>query len=145
MTDIQRQTGEAGIAHRVRSIFRSHEVLRFLVVGAFNTGLCYVVYATLIWAGLAVWSANLGALMFGIGLSFMTQGRIVFGNNDPKRFGRFLASWLVIYAVQTGAIELLVRQGIGPSLAGLIVLPATAVASYIVQKWLVFHKSESAT
>lgn len=131
------------LVRAAQSAFRAYRPLRFLIVGGFNTGLCYLVYAGLVWAGLIFWAANFGALLFGIGLSFMTQGRIVFGNSDPKRFWRFMASWLVIYALQTCAIELLMRQGFNASMAGLIVLPATAVASYLVQKWLVFHQPGS--
>jgi putative flippase GtrA len=139
------QSPETRALAAVRSAFRAYRPLRFLIVGGFNTALCYLVYAGLVWAGMAVWTANFGALLFGIGVSFLTQGRIVFGNKDPRRFVRFLASWLVIYAVQTAALEMLVRHGVGPFAAGLIVLPATAVASYFVQKRIVFHHSESAT
>ena len=125
--------------------FRNHQALRFLVVGSFNTALCFLVYLGFVWAGLAIWAANFGALMFGIGLSFLTQGRVVFGNRDLRRFVRFVGSWFIISGTQTAVIELLVHRGIGPSLAGLIVLPGAAIVSFFVQKWFVFHKRRSAT
>jgi putative flippase GtrA len=124
--------------------FRSSRPMRFVIVGGCNTVACYVVYAALIWTGLVFWAANLGALLFGIAVSFITQGRIVFGNRDPRRFGRFLGSWLVIYIVQTGAIGLLIRSGMSATLAGLIVLPVAAISSYVIQKVVVFHSSELA-
>ena len=113
--------------------------LRFVVVGGFNTTLCYAVYALLVSAGLLFWVANFAALLFGIGLGFFTQGRIVFGNRDPRRIVRFAASWLCIYLVQTGLIALLVRARIDPRIAGLIVLPGTVIASYLIQKLVVFR------
>jgi putative flippase GtrA len=131
-----------GLLHRG---FRAHRPVRFLVVGSFNTALCFLVYAGLAWLGLPVWAASFGGLVFGIGLGFLTQGRIVFGNRDPKRFGRFVLGWVIIYGLQVGAIEALVHRGVGPSMAGLIVLPGIVVASYLVQKWLVFRKSGSTT
>jgi len=113
--------------------------LRFLVVGGFNTILCYAVYALLVSAGLLFWVANLIALLFGIGISFFTQGRIVFGNKDPRRIYRFAALWLCIYLIQTGLIALLVRASIDPRVAGLIVLPGTVIVSYLIQKLIVFR------
>lgn len=130
---------------RLRRVFHNHQALRFLIVGSFNTALCFLVYLGLIWAGLPIWAANFGALLFGIGLSFLTQGRVVFGNRDPRRFVRFAGSWFIISGTQTAVIELLVHRGVGPSLAGLIVLPGAAIVSFLVQKWFVFHKRESAT
>lgn len=119
--------------------FQASRPLRFLIVGGFNTMLCYIVYAGLLYIGLPFWAANLGAVIFGICVSFITQGRLVFGNSDNRRIGRFVASWLVIYAAQTTIIGLLMRIGITPTIAGLIVLPAAAVGSYLIQKRIVFR------
>lgn len=132
------------LGRSARSAFQASRPLRFLIVGGFNTMLCYIVYAGLLWIGLLFWAANLGAVVFGIGVSFITQGRIVFGNSDGRRIGRFVASWLVIYAAQTAIIGLLMRTGITPTIAGLIVLPGAAVCSYLIQKRLVFRAARLA-
>jgi len=113
--------------------------LRFLIVGGFNTMLCYAVYALLVRAGLRFWAANLIALLFGISVSFFTQGRIVFGNKNPRLIFRFAAIWLCIYLVQTGLIALLVRASIDPQIAGLIVLPGTVIVSFLIQRRVVFR------
>ena len=113
--------------------------LRFLVVGGFNTMLCYAVYALLVSAGLRFWVANLIALLFGISVSFFTQGRIVFGNRNPRLIFRFAAIWLCIYLIQTGLIALLVGASIDPRAAGLIVLPGTVIVSFLIQKLIVFR------
>jgi putative flippase GtrA len=112
--------------------------LRFVVVGGFNTILCYAIYALLVSAGLRFWVANLIALLFGIGVSFFTQGRIVFGNRNPRLIFRFATIWLCIYLIQTGLIALLMRASVDPRLAGLIVLPATVIVSFLTQKLIVF-------
>jgi len=127
------------MSERLVALFRTSRPLRFLIVGGFNTAFSYLVYAGLIALTLPFWLANLGALLCGIVVSFILQGRIVFGNSDPRRFGRFVMSWLVIYVIQTGLIGLLVRSGFGPLVAGLIVLPGAAIASYLVQRAVVFR------
>ena len=122
---------------------RNSRPLRFVLVGGFNTGLCYLVYATLIWANLPFWLAHLGAVSSGFVLRFTTQGRIVFGSSDPRRFARFVASWAVVYAARTATIGVLMQFGMSPLVAGLIVLPAAAAASYFIQKSLVFRRPAS--
>ena len=112
--------------------------LRFLIVGGFNTILCYTIYALLVSAELRFWVANLIALLFGISVSFFTQGRIVFGNRNPRLIFRFAAIWLCIYLVQTGLIALLVQASIDPRIAGLIVLPGTVIISFFTQKLIIF-------
>lgn len=120
-------------------LFGRSAPLRFLIVGGFNTFLCYLVYALLLLAGLAYPLANFGAMLFGIALGFVLQGRIVFGDSDWRNIFRFVASWVVIYLFQISIITLFVRAGVGPFVAGLLVLPISAVTSYFVQKRLVFR------
>lgn len=119
---------------------RRHQLVRFIVVGAFNTALCYGVYALLLVAGLPFWAANLGAVAFGVCWSYFALGRLVFGNKDSSRLGHFILGWAAVYGVQTGLIALIMRTGIGPTLAGLIVLPGATAASFLIQKLLVFRR-----
>ena len=137
--------GNSRLVQWLNRAFLAYQPFRFLIVGGFNTGLCFLVYVLLVQAGLVVWVANTGALLFGIGLSFLTQGRVTFRNSDPRRFWRFALSWVIISSIQTTIIEVLVHKGMGPTLAGLIVLPGAALTAYFVQKWFVFHKPGSTT
>ena len=120
-------------------LFGRSAPLRFLLVGGFNTFLCYLAYALLLMAGLPYPIANFGAMLFGIALGFVMQGRIVFGDSDWRNIFRFVASWMAIYLFQIAIITVLVRHGLGPFVAGLFVLPISAVTSYFVQKHLVFR------
>ena len=123
---------------RAKAILHRSRPLRFVVVGGLNTLVCYGVYAGLLRLLLPFWLANLGALVFGIGLSFHTQGRFVFGNSDGRRIFRFVACWLAVYGIQTGLIGLLIRAGFTAWFAGLLVLPGAAVISYFIQRFIVF-------
>src|SRR6202049_4330818 len=116
---------------------------RFVLVGLLNTGLSYAVYAACVAAGVPYWLANFIALICGIVCGFFMQGALVFGNRDSRRVGRFLLIWLIIYICQTFAIGLLVSRGLSASAAGLLVLPGTAMASYVVQKYFVFRGSRA--
>ena len=120
-------------------ILLSMPFLRFLLVGGMNTALCYLVYAAMLFLKLPFWLANFIALIFGIFWSYYTAGKLVFRHEGSSRLAQFIGSWLVIYVLQTGLIWLLTRAGIGAAVAGLIVLPGTAVASYIVQRFIVFR------
>lgn len=130
---------EASGGGRIAAILRASRPLRFLIVGGLNTLACYLVFAALVWEGVDFKLANFASLIFGICLNFTLQGRFVFDDRDPRRFFRFALFWFAIYCAQTGVIWLLVRVGLSPQLAGLIVLPGTAVVSYFVQKSLVFR------
>jgi putative flippase GtrA len=114
---------------------------RFLVVGFFNTALSYLIYVVFVSVGTPFWAANFFSLICGIGIAFFTQGSLVFGNRDWRRFGRFLLTWLMIYVSQTLLIGWLISRDLSASIAGLLVLPGTAAASYVVQKYFVFRAS----
>lgn len=114
------------------------QVARFLVVGVFNTGFSYAVYAVLLWVGLNFVLANLGAVLLGILFSFRTQGRFVFMNTDKRLIFRFAGCWGAIFLVNIGLIALLMRSGLNSYWAGAIALVPITVISYFAQKVLVF-------
>lgn len=115
--------------------------LRFLFFGGLNTAAGYVLYFALVSAGLVFWAANFCCLVFGVCLNFYLQGRYVFHDYDWRRFARFFGGWFCIYLVQTLLIWLLMKGGLSPLVAGLIVLPGATIASYFVQKLLVFRRA----
>lgn len=118
------------------------QLVRFGVVGLFNTGLAYGIYFLFIRLGAVFWLANIISLVFGICVGFVTQGSLVFFNRDKRRFGRFVITWLSIYLVQTWCIGLLIAHGKDAAIAGIIVLPGTVIASYLAQKFFVFGVRE---
>jgi putative flippase GtrA len=116
--------------------------LRFIIVGAFNTGFSYAVYAVFIFFGANYALANFMGLALGIVVGFNTTGRLVFKNTDNKRFYRFIIVWGVIYLVSTYAIGWFVSIGLNEYAAGLVTLPLSAVMSFVLQKYFVFRRSE---
>jgi putative flippase GtrA len=112
---------------------------KFVVVGGINTAFAYLVYAAFVLAGAFPWLANLLALVLGILFSFMSLGKFVFGKTDIRSFIRFVASWVAVYVVQTCVIYLLMHLGLTAIVAGLVVLPVTAVISFLIQRFIVFR------
>ncbi len=113
--------------------------LRFLLVGALNTGFSYALYAALVYAGLGVALPSLVALLAGIVFSYATQGRLVFGHRSTAAFVRFVAVWLVIYAAYVATVLAAGRFGISAYAGGLIATPIVAVLSYGLQARFVFR------
>jgi putative flippase GtrA len=112
--------------------------LRFVIVGSVNTSFSYGVYALLLWAGLPFILANLGSLVLGILFSFRTQGRLVFGSRDNRRFFHFVVCWGMIWVVNILLIAGLIQLGFDAYLAGLLALLPVTALSYLVQKLIVF-------
>jgi len=118
-----------------------HQFVRFLLVGALNSCVGYVLYACLLYVGLPYAAASLGALMLGILVSFHTQGALVFGNQNRRLVIRFAASWGVIYLANVALIGTLIHVGMGAYGAGIVALVPTTILSYLTQKFVVFRET----
>jgi len=119
------------------SIWR-HALARYLVVGVANTGFSYGVYALALALGCSYPVASLISLIAGICLSFKTQGRFVFRNAQNSLFGRFVASWVLVYLFNVGVIWVFVRLGFEPFTAGALALPFNVAAGFLLQRFFVF-------
>lgn len=117
------------------------QFVRFVLVGIINTAFSYVIYAGLVYLGLAYASANLIALMIGILLSFKTQGILVFNHSANRRLIRFVIVWAGIYLVNIFTIGRFIALGFNPYLSGALALPVATLLSYIGQKYFVFRLS----
>lgn len=120
------------------STARIPQILRFLVVGSFNTAASYGAYVLLLALGLHFSLASFGSLVFGILLSFTTQGRFVFGNSSVSRFPRFVAVWAVLYLANIALIGAFERVGINPYLGGALALVPITTLSFLLQRHFVF-------
>jgi putative flippase GtrA len=125
-------------ARRIAPLLRP-QFMRFLAVGAANTGFSILVYWAMLWAGLAVPLASLASLVVGILISFTTQSRFVFDNRDPWKLLPYFIVWSTLYAFNLGLIWLLMRCGLDAYAAGFLSTPATVVLSYFLQKTFVFR------
>ena len=125
-------------ARRIAPLLRP-QFMRFLAVGAANTGFNILVYWAMLWAGLAVPLASLASIVVGILISFTTQSRFVFDNRDPWKLLPYFIVWSILYAFNLGLIWLLMRCGLDAYAAGFLSTPATVLLSYFLQKAFVFR------
>jgi len=117
------------------------KIVRFGIVGCFNTAFSFGVYALGVYAGLAYYIASLLALISGITLSFFTQGRLVFNAQLEGRFSSFVAVWGLLYLFNVGLIGLMSFAGLDNYTAGLVALPLLIALSFILQNIFVFKNN----
>jgi putative flippase GtrA len=115
-------------------------IVRYGFVGAFNTLVSYSVYCLLLYLGANYAVASLGALVFGIMLSFVTLGRYVFMSRLKGRFPMFLIVWAVLYFVNIGIISFVLSFGIDAYTAGLIAAVPTISLAFLLQRFYVFRR-----
>ncbi|MBS0355021.1 MAG: GtrA family protein [Proteobacteria bacterium] len=118
------------------------QFLRFGVVGLANTGLSYGSYVLLLALGLNYAVANFGSLVFGIAVSFVSQGRFVFGNSSIRRLPRFVVLWLFLYCVNIALIALFLEYGINAYLGGGLALVPITLLSFVCQRYIVFRPAK---
>ena len=126
-------------ARRIAPLLRP-QFVRFLFVGAANTGFNILVYWAMLWCGLAVPLASLASLIVGILVNFTTQSRFVFDNRNPWKLLPYFIVWAILYAVNLALIRLLMRCGLDAYIAGFLSTPATVLLSYFLQKAFVFRR-----
>jgi putative flippase GtrA len=126
---------------RVSHVWQQFRLLRYLVVGGANTALAYLAYALGLWAGLPVPLASLVSLLFGIAVSFATQGRFVFGHLSSQAFVRYMLNWLAMYLLYVGVVLELNVVGINPYVGGLAATAVTTSLSFVILGRLVFRAS----
>jgi putative flippase GtrA len=101
---------------------------RFLLAGGVNTLFGWLVYSLCMWLGAPVWLALLTSTVCGVGFNFLTMGGYVFRQLDARRLPRFVAAYVVVYAVNVVCVQALadlhwspiwVQLGLAPLMAGL--------------------------
>jgi len=113
----------------------------FLFVGGINTTVNYGIYAFLIYVGLGHIIAASCAFAVGMVFNFKTHGKFVFGAGNKNSFYLYVVCWLVIYCVNIGALDLLIRNGADSYLAGLLMIPPMAVLAFLVLRFVVFRST----
>lgn len=117
------------------------QLLRFVAAGTFNTGVSYAVYAVGLYAGLPFAAANLLACIAGILIGFRTHGAFVFTDANSPRLWKFVLVWLLLYGVNVVLIKLFLELGLNSYVAGAVAMPFVIVASYVLNRFVVFKKA----
>lgn len=115
--------------------------IRFVLVGGLNTAFGYGLFAILLLVSGSHRLALLGATIIGVLFNFLTTGRLVFGNSRWRRLPLFVGVYALVFALNLGALDMLVASGVAPLLAQLLVLPACVVISFLLNSLLVFRKT----
>lgn len=113
--------------------------LRFLVVGAMNSAFGYCTYALLLWIGLHYSVAALLGTVIAVCFNFFMTGRLVFDARDSRGVFRFVAAYGALYAFNLFGLWLLEYVGIGPYLAGALLLLPMAALSFVLMRKFVFR------
>ena len=115
-------------------------MIRYGFVGTLNTLASYSAYCLFLYLGANYAAASLGALVFGILLSFVTLGRYVFMSRLKGRFPMFLMVWTVLYFVNIGIITFVLSFGLDAYVAGLIAAVPTVGLAFLLQRFYVFRQ-----
>jgi putative flippase GtrA len=125
----------------LRWFITQNRVLRFVVVGVFNTGFGYAVFVALyLLTHQRQWSL-VAATVIGMVFNFFTTGRIVFANRGLRTLPLFVLGYGLVLAANLLLLEGLVRVGASPILAQALSLPLVVVLSYAVNRYLVFGRA----
>jgi len=118
----------------------------YLIVGAVQLLLDWLVFVALSWLGLPVATANISGRIAGALLGFWLNGRLTFADNGRARLGwsrlvRFIGVWSLLTLASTLLVDLAARH-FGLELAWLAkptVEGALAVAGFFLWRHVVYR------
>jgi len=125
--------------NRIGALFSNHQSFRFVIVGAFNTTIAYCLYALFIFLDFSVAAASDLSLVINLGISFTTQGSIVFGHLSFGALLRFIVVWLSMYALYVLTVLTLKQYGLNAYAGGLVATVLVTLVSFFLQRHLVFR------
>ncbi|TBR36492.1 MULTISPECIES: GtrA family protein [Dyella] len=112
--------------------------IRFVLVGGLNTLFGFTVYALFVVAHSPTWVALIGGNLAGIVFNFLTTGHFVFLDVSRRRLPRFVAAYLLTYAMNLVLIAWLNKLTYNAIVSQAILTPFMAVVSYVLLSKLVF-------
>jgi putative flippase GtrA len=108
--------------------------LRFGIVGVVNMGVGYALYALLLLGTpLGPQGSLLISFWLGVLWNYLATARFVFGESGFSRLPAYVLCYLVVYALNARALDLLVvRAQWPPLLAQAVLIPAAAVLTFVM-------------
>lgn len=125
----------AGIKQRITMLLADEtfvHLLKFLVIGVFNTLFGYLVYALLVLMGMPEQPALGVAYIIGVTWNYFTHAKLVFGAKGYKRMPAYFAAYLLLYGLNALALKQLVGTGLQPLLAQAMIVPFAAAISFVM-------------
>lgn len=115
------------------------QFVKFLLVGGLNTLFGCLMFSTFIFLRLPFQLANLLTLILGVLFNFKTTGILVFRSHNNALIFKFLAVYLISYAVSTSGLAIFHHYGVVNIHAAFIIMVVpTTVMTYLLLKNLVF-------
>ena len=115
-------------------------LVRFLFVGGLNALFGYSMFALGLLIGLSPELALLAATVLGILFNFVTTGRLVFGTANRQLLPRFVLVYGLVYGLNAAVLRVLILTGLSPFLAQAVLVPASAVVTFLLMKTFVFSE-----
>lgn len=113
---------------------------RFLVVGALNSAVGYVLFVGFVLLRLVPEAALLLATVLGVMFNFLTTGRFVFANGDCSHLLNFVAVYAAVYVFNALVLRFLMMIAVPPLLAQLVLLPIAAIITFVALRNFVFKE-----
>ena len=113
-------------------------LIRYLIVGAINTGFGYSVFALLTYTGLHYPLALFFATVAGVLFNFRTFGRFVFTNTDWRLIWRFFAVYSLLYVVNVASVFVIMMYLDNVYMANAIVLVFIASLGFVLNRSFVY-------
>ena len=137
MLDLVRRvwSNTTGLIRKLWSI----QFLRFLAVGGVNLAFGYAAFAVFILFGLPKELAAFFSTICGILFNFKTTGTIVFRNKNNRLIFRFFGVYLFTYLLNIGLLEVFEYFGVGPLVAGAIIILPVSLLGFFMNKRFVFN------
>lgn len=125
--------------------FSLSDKIRFLLIGAFNAGISYLIYSTLVFfLGAEAYQTALAlAWVISSITSFTTQRLFVFNvkGNIFKQYCKCCTTWVCSYMINAGLLEMFVKKlHLNVYLAQIIATLIAAVFTYILFKKFAFKR-----
>ena len=124
-----------GILHMKRDLTT---FVRYLAVGALNTGFGYTAYGAFILMGAPVWLAVCGSTILAFCFNFMSYGGMVFGNLSWHLLPRFVGLYAFLGLWNFVLLIGLEKLGLDPLWGQALLLPFLAIAGFFGLRLFVF-------
>ena len=112
---------------------------KFLLVGALNSLFGYACFAIFLYFGLHYAAALFFATVLGVLFNFKSTGALVFGSHNNRLIFRFVASYAIVYLVNTAGIKIFTELGCAPYIGGAVLILPMAILAFILNKRFVFN------
>jgi putative flippase GtrA len=116
--------------------------LKFLLTGVLNTAFGYSMYAVLIYFKVEYLIALFLATVAGIIFNYFSFSKLVFkSNRNWPAFGKFIAAYAVIYALNAALLSFLTRTLLfNPYIGQAICIPLSVLASWFLMNFWIYKK-----